>query len=216
LPAALTLVLATRNEGKVRELTTLLADLPLEVKSLLDFPQIGSLPEEGDSYAVNARSKALAVAQATGQVALADDSGLEVDALGGAPGVHSSRWLGDEATDAVRNAAVLERLRGVPAERRTARFRAVVAVALPDLTVRTFDGVVEGRIAEEPAGDHGFGYDPIFLPREHDQTMAELGPDVKDRISHRAAAVRAARAYLATLARGIADAPRREEPEQRP
>lgn len=197
----LVVVLATRNPGKVRELESLLADLPLRLQSLRDFPQILPPPEEGDTYAANAASKAVAVARATGQAALADDSGLEVDALGGAPGVQSSRWLGEEATDAERNAAVLARLRDAPAEARTARFRAVVAVALRDGTVRTFEGVVEGRIADRPAGETGFGYDPIFLVPEFGRTMAELGPEVKNRISHRAQAVRAARTYLSTLAR---------------
>ncbi len=207
MTAPLTIVLATRNPGKVRELAALLADLPIQVKSLLDFPEVGPLPEEGDTYAANAVSKALAVARATGQVVLADDSGLEVDALEGAPGVHSSRWLGEQATDADRNAAVLARLRDVPPERRTARFRAVVVIAFPDLTVRTFEGVVGGHIADHPAGERGFGYDPIFLVPEHGRTMAELGPEIKDKISHRARAVQAARAYLATLAHGSADPP---------
>ncbi len=196
----LVVVLATRNPGKVRELESLLADLPVRLQSLIDFPQIPPLPEEGDTYAANAASKAVAVARATGQAALADDSGLEVDALDGAPGVRSSRFLGEEATDAERNAAVLERLRDVPAEARTARFRAVVAVALRDGTVRTFEGVVEGRIADRPAGETGFGYDPIFLVPQFGRAMAELGPEVKNRISHRAQAVRAARTYLSTLA----------------
>ncbi len=207
MTAPLTIVLATHNPGKVREFAALLADLPIQVQSLLDFPAIGSLPEEGDTYAANAISKALAVARATGRVALADDSGLEVDALEGAPGVHSSRWLGDQATDADRNTAVLARLRDVPPERRAARFRAVVAIAFPDLTVRRFEGVVEGRIADRPAGSQGFGYDPIFLVPEYGRTMAELGAKIKDTISHRARAVQSARAYLATLSRGVADPP---------
>ena len=199
----LVVVLATRNPGKVRELESLLADLPLRLQSLLDFPQIPPLPEEGESYAANATSKALTIARATGQVALADDSGLEVDALGGTPGVHSSRWLGEEATDAERNAAVLARLQLVPAEARTARFRAVVVVALRDGTVRTFEGVVEGRIADRPAGEHGFGYDPIFLVPVYGRTMAELEPAIKNVISHRAQAVRSAQVYMATLAKGL-------------
>ena len=198
----LIVVLATHNAGKVRELAALLGDLPVRLQSLLDYLAIGTLPEEGDSYAVNATGKALAVARATGQVALADDSGLEVDALGGEPGVHSSRWLGERATDAERNAAVLVRLRDVPPEARTARFRAVVAIALPEGTVRTFEGVVEGRIADRPAGGHGFGYDPIFFVPDFGRTMAELESDVKNRISHRAQALQAARAYLMTFAGG--------------
>ncbi len=207
MTAPLTIVLATHNPGKVREFAALLADLPIQLKSRIDFPEIGPLSEEGETYAANAMSKALAVARATGRVALADDSGLEVDALEGAPGVHSSRWLGDQATDTDRNAAVLARLRNVPPVRRTARFRAVVAVASPDLTVRTFEGIVEGRIADRPAGGHGFGYDPIFLVPEYGRTMAELGAKIKDTISHRARAVQSARAYLATLSRGVADPP---------
>jgi XTP/dITP diphosphohydrolase len=195
-------VLATRNPGKVRELSALLADLPLEVKSLLDFPDMPFLVEEGATYAENAIAKALTVSRATGQEALADDSGIEIDALDGAPGVHSSRWLGEDASDADRNTAVLERLRGVSPEARTARFRAVVAIAQPDGTVRTFEGVVEGRIAERPAGREGFGYDPIFLVQGEGRTMAELDSQIKNRISHRARAVRAARSVLAALAAG--------------
>ena len=193
-------VLATRNPGKVLELAALLADLPLEITSLLDFPDVPALAEVGATYADNAVAKARAVARATGQIALADDSGLEVDAMDGAPGPHSSRWLGEGRGDADRNAAVLERLRGVPPERRTARFRAVVAIAQPDGTVRTFEGVVEGSIAERPAGREGFGYDPIFLVQGEGRTMAELGSQIKNRISHRARAVRAARSALAALA----------------
>ncbi len=196
------LVLATRNPGKVRELTALLADLPLDVKSLLDFPEVPPLVEEGGTYAENAVAKALAVSRATGYAALADDSGIEIDALDGEPGVHSSRWLGEEASDVDRNAAVLERLRGIPPPGRTARFRAVVAIARPDGTTQTFEGVVEGRIADRPAGREGFGYDPIFLVQGEGRTMAEVGAQIKNRISHRARAVRAARSLLNELAGG--------------
>jgi XTP/dITP diphosphohydrolase len=196
-----TLVLATRNPGKIAELGALLGALPLEVRSLRDFPQVAELPEESDTYVGNAVSKAVAAARATGYPALADDSGLEVDALGGAPGVHSARFLGPTATDVQRNAEILARLRDVPPERRTARFRAVVAVATLDGTVRAFEGVVEGRIAEAPAGAGGFGYDPIFLVPEYGRTMAELPPGVKNRISHRARAVRGAIPLLLDLAR---------------
>jgi len=194
-------VLATRNPGKVRELTALLADLALEVQSLMDFSDLPPLPEEGATYTENAVAKAVAVARATGLIALADDSGLEVDALNGEPGPQSSRWLGEGASDADRNAVVLQRLRGVGPERRTARFRAVVAVAHPDGTVRAFEGTAEGRIADRPAGTAGFGYDPIFLVSGEGRTMAELGTAIKNRISHRARAMQAARAYLATLER---------------
>lgn len=197
----LVVVLATGNPGKIRELTALLSDLRLDVRSLLDVPAGPALVEDGATYADNAVAKAVAVARATGQVALGDDSGLEVDALEGAPGMHSSRWLGKEASDADRNAALLERLRDMSPERRAARFRAVVAVAQPDGTVRTFEGVVEGRIADRAAGTEGFGYDPIFLVKGEGRTMAELGMAIKNRISHRARAMQAARVYLATLER---------------
>ncbi|MDQ7829608.1 MAG: RdgB/HAM1 family non-canonical purine NTP pyrophosphatase [Armatimonadota bacterium] len=201
------LVLATRNPGKIAELGALLGALPLEVRSLRDFPQVDELPEASETYVGNAVSKAVAAARATGYPALADDSGLEVDALGGEPGVHSARFLGPTATDVQRNAEILARLRGVPPERRTARFRAVVAVATPDGTVRAFEGVVEGRIAEAPAGEGGFGYDPIFLVPEYGRTMAELPPGVKNRISHRARAVRAAIPHLLDLARAVSASP---------
>ncbi|MBI4279479.1 MAG: non-canonical purine NTP pyrophosphatase, partial [Armatimonadetes bacterium] len=147
-------------------------------------------------------SKATAAARCTGSLALADDSGLEVDALGGAPGVHSSRFLGEQATDPERCARILELLRDVPEARRTARFRAVVAVASPAGEVRTFPGVVEGRIAYQARGRHGFGYDPIFLVPDLGRTMGEIEPEAKNRISHRARAMAAARAYLAGVLGG--------------
>ncbi len=193
------IVLATRNKGKVVEIASLLADLNVLVRSLEEFPEVPPLPEEGETFLENAKSKALTVAQITGRIAMADDSGLEVDALGGMPGVHSSRFLGEEATDATRNAWILEQLRGIPPHQRTARFRAVAAVALPSGEVYTFEGVVEGRIAEEPRGEHGFGYDPIFLLPEYGKTFAELGPEVKNRLSHRAKAVSAAKEFLRQL-----------------
>lgn len=193
------LVVATRNRGKFSEFQVLLSDLRVRLLSLLDFPHIDLIPEEGDTYAANAEAKALAVARATGHVALADDSGLEVEALGGLPGVRSARFLGETATDAQRNAEMLVRLRDVPVDRRTARFRAVVAVAHPNGTVRTFEGSVEGRIAERAAGTQGFGYDPIFLLPELGRTMAELGPQEKNRISHRARAAAGAKVYLVAI-----------------
>ncbi|HLW47985.1 MAG TPA: RdgB/HAM1 family non-canonical purine NTP pyrophosphatase [bacterium] len=187
------LVLATRNPGKVREITAIYAGLDAEVGGLQEWPALGALPEEGDTYAANAASKARAVARATGHPALADDSGVEIDALGGAPGVRSARFLGEAASDADRNAAVLARLAGLPAARRTARYRAVVAIATPDGRVETFEGVCEGAIAERPRGAGGFGYDPIFEIAGNGRTMAEVPPEVKNQISHRARALRAAR-----------------------
>ncbi|MDR7486173.1 MAG: XTP/dITP diphosphatase [Armatimonadota bacterium] len=195
------IVLATRNRGKVRELEALLADIPVRVRTLDDYPDIPPLPEIGRTFEANAVGKATAVARLTGCIALADDSGLEVDALGGAPGVDSATFLGPTATDDDRNAWVLGRLRGVPEGLRTARYRAVVAIATPDGTVRTFEGACEGRIAEEPRGEGGFGYDPIFIVPAYARTMAELPPEIKNQISHRARALAAARDYLASLVR---------------
>jgi len=195
-----TIVLATRNRGKARELRALLAGLPVQVRPLDDFPSIQTVPESGETFEANAIAKAVTVLRLTGCTALADDSGIEIDALGGAPGVHSATFLGPAATDADRNTWVLERLRGVPEEARTARYRAVVAIATPDGTVRTFEGTCAGRIAEAPRGQDGFGYDPIFVVAADRLTMAELPPEVKNRISHRARALEAARPYLASLA----------------
>lgn len=186
-------MLATRNPGKVREITAIYAGLCVEIVGLENWPALGALPEDGHTYAENAASKALSVARATGTPAIADDSGVEIDALGGAPGVRSTRFLGEAASDAERNAGVLERLAGVPAARRTARYRAVVALATPDGLVETFEGVCEGVIADRPRGNGGFGYDPIFEIAGDGRTMAEVPLEVKNRISHRSRALRAAR-----------------------
>ena len=189
-------ILATQNPGKVREIAAIYARLELELRPLADCPEIPQIREEGTTYADNAAAKARAAALRMGLVALADDSGIEVDALGGAPGVHSARFLGPSATDGERNDRILFLLRGVPEERRTARYRAAVAVATPDGTVRIFDGICEGRVAIAPRGTAGFGYDPIFVPEGAQRTIAEIPPQVKNRISHRARALRAAEPYL--------------------
>lgn len=198
-PGTPRLVLATRNSGKVREITAIYAGLGARLSGLEDWPALGELPEEGDTYAENAAGKALAVARATGLPALADDSGIEVDALGGAPGVRSRRLLGEAASDDARNAYLLAQLAGVPAPRRTARYRAVIALATPDGRVQTFEGVCEGAIAGRPRGTGGFGYDPIFEIAGDGRTMSEAPPDVKNEISHRARALRAARAAVARV-----------------
>ena len=190
------LMLATRNPGKVREIVAIYARLELELRSLTAYPEIPQIREVGATYADNAAAKARAAALRMGLVALADDSGIEVDALGGAPGVHSARFLGASAADCERNTRILFLLEGVPEERRTARYRAAIAVARPDGTVRVFDGICEGRIAVAPRGTAGFGYDPIFLPEGSEQTIAEIPPEAKNRISHRARALRAAEPYL--------------------
>ncbi len=193
------LVLATRNPAKVREISAVYAHLGVDLLTVADYSDIGSLPEEGGTYAENAAAKAIAVAAATGVPALADDSGIEIDALQGAPGPHSHRFLGEGATDVERNARILALLDHVPDVGRAARYRAAVAVALSGRGVRIFEGTREGAIARSPRGRFGFGYDPIFLVLEYGQTMAELPLDVKNRISHRAQALRAAEPYVVEI-----------------
>jgi len=182
------LLIATHNPGKVREYEKLLAGLPLE----LTYPAQEGLDievaETGGSFAENARLKAAAYARASGLLTLADDSGLEVDALGGEPGIRSARYAGSGASDEDRYRLLLEKLQGVPWDKRTARFRCVIAVATPAGQVYTAEGTCEGIIAFEPQGEHGFGYDPVFYLPEHGMTMAELPPETKNRISHRARA----------------------------
>jgi len=193
----ITLVIATGNPGKFNEMATLLAGVDA---LLVPLDRAGSIPpmppEGGDSFQENARRKAELVAGASGHVALADDSGLEVDALGGQPGLLSARFCGPRATDAERNARLLELLRGISPVGRTARFRCVVAVAEPRGSVQLAEGVCEGRIALEPRGLRGFGYDPIFEISSLGKTFAELDPEVKNRLSHRAQAMAKARVIL--------------------
>lgn len=196
------LLLGTTNPGKLRELRRLLAGLPLSLVTPADVGLAGfDVEETGATLEDNAIGKALAFAAAGGVPALADDSGLEVDALGGFPGVVSARWL--PGTDADRVRGLLARLAGVPDAQRTARFRAVVALARPDGTLATATGTVEGRIASEPRGEGGFGYDPVFLVVDGghagEVTMAELSAQEKGRLSHRGRAVRQLRPELLRL-----------------
>ena len=174
--------------------------MPITVLSLLDFPDVPETPETGTTFAENAELKAKAAAQATGLIALADDSGLEVDALGGQPGILSNRFAGPEATDQDKCMRILELLDGVPDEERTARFKAAVAIATPQGETVLVEGACEGRIAHEPRGDQGFGYDPIFYLPDLGLTMAELPASEKNRISHRAKALQKAKKVLSELA----------------
>ena len=190
------LVVATRNPHKVRELSELLAGEGVELVSLADFPGAPAVAETGEDFRENAVSKALAAARHTGLTALADDSGLEVDALDGAPGVRSARFAGPEATDAANNRKLLELLAGVPREGRRARFRCVLALADPDGTVETVEGRCEGRIAEAPRGQGGFGYDPLFEEPQTGLTFAEMDSRTKHRYSHRARAAEALKPLL--------------------
>jgi len=199
------LVVATHNPGKLREYRALLGDLGLELRSLADVGGAPVVDEVADTYLGNARAKAHAIATHCAAPALADDSGLEVDALGGAPGVRSARFAADamqrsEPSDDRTNVALLlARLRHVPDVQRTARFRCVIVVARPDGGELIAEGTCDGVIAHAPRGDGGFGYDPVFLFPPLGRTFAELAPDEKDRVSHRAAAVRTLRPALLTL-----------------
>jgi len=196
------LVLATLNPAKAQELLSLLGEVPFEVALLTAFPGAQLPAEGGSSYAVNALAKARAAARRCGALALADDSGLEVDALGGRPGVSSARYSGPGSSDSDRCAALLEELRGVPPEQRTARFRCVIALADPAGVERVVEGVVEGLIASAPRGNGGFGYDPIFLYPPLGQTFAEISREAKIRVSHRARAMALARELLRTWPQG--------------
>ena len=193
------LVLASRNTGKIEELKALLAPLNVEVVSLRDFPDLPEVAEDGATFAENAIQKARAVAAATGLLALADDSGLEVDYLNGAPGVFSARFAGAGHDDRANNEKLLHLLAGVPPEKRTARFRCVVAIATPDGDIYTAEGACAGVITGEPRGDRGFGYDPLFFVPHLGKTFAELEPAVKNAISHRAQALAGAREILTRL-----------------
>lgn len=182
------LVLATRNPDKAKELAALLGDLGLTIRTLADFPDMPEVEEDGDSCTANAVKKAVAVARHTGHMAVADDTGLEVEALGGRPGPYAARYAGDGATYEDNWRKLLAELEGVPPLRRRARFLTVAAVALPTGQVETAQGMLEGSIAEQPAGSGGFGYDPVFYAPELGRTLAQLAPEEKNRISHRARA----------------------------
>ena len=186
------LVLATRNQGKVKELTEMLrveedTKQQIEVISLESYPDAPEVVEDGKTYTENAAKKASVIAEYTSHLTLADDAGLEVDALNGAPGVNSKRWAGEDATDAIRIEKLLQELEGVTDRR--ARFVTAIAVVQPDSVPETVLGVCEGHIGHAPIGESGFGYDPVFVPDGHGQTFAELGEKIKNQISHRAKAL---------------------------
>jgi XTP/dITP diphosphohydrolase len=193
------LCLGTTNRGKQREFLELLGDWPGEIVLPQELGLALHVAETGSTFAEIAAQKARAYARAAGIPALADDSGLEVDALGGAPGIHTARYAGPGASDEDRYRKLLAELADTPPERRRARFRCAVAIADPDGSVSIAEGTCQGRIAFGPRGEHGFGYDPIFLLPERQQTMAELPAEIKNRISHRARALRAARPLLDAL-----------------
>lgn len=196
------LLIATHNRGKLREYAELLTGLPLTLVTPDDLGLDLGVVESGSTYSDNARLKATAYAKASGLLALADDSGLEVDALDGAPGVRSARYaLGNDADRVTALLRTLEEA-GVPREKRVARFRCVIVVAAPEGQIWFTEGECAGRIIDTPRGSGGFGYDPIFYLPGHDCTMAELAPEEKNQISHRARAAQAMRPILAGLSSG--------------
>jgi len=190
------LVLATRNRNKVIELVALLGDLGIKIRTLDEFPDAPDVVEDGDTCEANAVKKARAIAESTGLPAVADDTGLEVDALGGRPGVYAARYAGEDATYEDNCQKLLRELAGVPREQRTARFLTVAAIALPLDGIRVAQGTLEGVIAEEASGTLGFGYDPVFLIPELGKTLAQLPADQKNTISHRAKAFTQAKDLL--------------------
>jgi XTP/dITP diphosphohydrolase len=196
------LLIATTNPHKIEEFRGLLANLPYELVSLTDVGIAADVEETGQTFAENATIKAVAYAELAGLLALADDSGLEINALDDAPGIYSARWAGPEITYDVRNRMIVERLAELPNERRSARYRCAIAIALPPPRglIGVVEGTLEGRIAEAPAGTGGFGYDPIFLVPEDGRTVGQMSADEKSHISHRARAANAARPLLESLA----------------
>ena len=193
------IVLATRNRKKAEELKRITADMPVSVLTLDDFPGCPETEEDGTTFKANAAKKAVEVARYTGKPALADDSGLEVYALGGAPGVFSARYSGLGTTDNKNSEKLLREMRSVAKEKRGARFVCCIALAFPDGGIQTFCGHAEGTIGTEPRGVNGFGYDPLFYPVGSTRTFAEMSEVEKDAVSHRGMALRSLQGYLNVL-----------------
>jgi XTP/dITP diphosphohydrolase len=200
------LVLATKNKNKVREITDKFSGIKgMELLSLLDFESPPDILEDGVTFTDNALKKARGICLFTSLPSLADDSGLVIDALGGAPGVYSARYGGEKLTDFDRNELVLSKMKDVPDGNRTARFVCVIAAVFPDGTELISEGMCEGVIADGMLGDNGFGYDPVFYLPERGKTMAEIPLSEKNRISHRAAALESARSRLEKIFRERGD-----------
>jgi XTP/dITP diphosphohydrolase len=197
----MTVAIASKNLGKMQEFKYLFQQfLPhltdIQLAGLKEFPEMGPITEDGITFHQNARKKALLTAEHTGLLSIADDSGLEVDALENAPGIYSARFAGEHATDEENMQKLLAHLKNVPPYRRTAQFVCVIAVALPGDVLGLFEGVTHGEIGYEPKGTNGFGYDPLFIKQDYGKTFAELPLDVKNRISHRARAFEKAAAII--------------------
>ena len=191
------IIFATTNEGKMREIRAIMEDSGYEVVSLKEAGVSVEIDENGTTFEENAIIKASTIAKATGEMVLADDSGLEVDYMDKAPGVYSARFLGEDTDYVIKNNYILEKLEGVPKEDRTARFVCVIALAYEDGTCITERATIEGYIGYEIRGENGFGYDPIFMVDEYNKTTAELSMEEKNQISHRAKALRAIKEQLA-------------------
>lgn len=183
------IVLASTNEGKIREIKSLLSDTGLDIRSLKDYSGIPDIDEDGETFFDNALKKAKTIADFIGETVLADDSGLTVDCLDGKPGVYSARFAGEHASDEANIRKLLEQLQGVPAEKRGASFRCTLVLYFPEGRLETFEGSLHGQITQEPIGEGGFGYDPVFLLPDKGLTVAQLSHDEKNTISHRAVAV---------------------------
>ncbi|WP_276733938.1 XTP/dITP diphosphatase [Bacillus sp. (in: firmicutes)] len=183
-------IIATHNPGKVKEFKEILEPKGYDVKSLAEIGFTEEIEETGHTFEENAILKSEAVAKAVNKMVIADDSGLSIDNLGGKPGVYSARYAGEQKDDQANIDKVLSELKGIEKEQRTARFRCALAVSIPGAETKTVEGHVEGYIAEEPRGEYGFGYDPIFIVKDKDKTMAELTSDEKNKISHRADALK--------------------------
>lgn len=192
----LEIVIASGNQGKIEEINHILKDSGVKILSLQDYPDIPPIVEDGHTFEENAVKKAETVCRFTGKISLADDSGLEVDALNGAPGVMSAMYAGEGATKKDLCEKLLKAMEDVPDQKRTARFRCVMAIAQPGRSTQTVSGECEGLIAHSMQGNYGFGYDPVFLVPSYRKTMAELGGEIKNRISHRALALHKARLIL--------------------
>lgn len=194
-----TIVLATRNQGKVKEIKKWLSPLGIQVESLSEYPDAPEVVEDRETFQENAIKKAETICAYLNKPCLADDSGLEVDALGGRPGVYSARFAGPDADDEANNRKLISLIRDIPYGERTARFRSVIALAVPGEDTLVTEGTCEGHILAEPTGDGGFGYDPLFFLPELEKTMAELTTEEKNRISHRGKALEKMRNKLVAV-----------------
>ena len=193
------IIFATGNENKMREIREILGDIGLEIVSMKEAGIKADIVEDGKTFEENAMIKATEIAKLCDDIVLADDSGLEIDYLGGEPGIYSARYMGEDTSYDIKNNNLISRLEGVPDEERTARFVCAMAAVFPDGTEKTFVRTMEGRIGYEIAGENGFGYDPIFMLPEYGKTSAEISPEEKNAISHRGKALRALAEYLKSL-----------------